>query len=197
MDIHRCFSSKHIVNVLACLAVVAILVGSPVRAQEQPARLSDHYAKAALLSLFAIESDISAPKDMGGEAAEMSATRTQIDAADAKAVTTQEESITKMLRQIYQLKLQDNDLLRAYRKLAEIENAEDASDLAATKKQKDYAAAQIADSEAAIEKREETCFGQLEESLRERSPQSIPACSDWIRRAKISKNDPANNHYLN
>jgi hypothetical protein len=119
----------------------------------------------------------------------MKATQSQIDAADGLAVSTQEESTTKMLRQIYQLKLQDNDLVRAYRKLAEIEGAEDTSDPTVRRKQKDYAVSQLADGEAAIQKREEACFGQLEQSLRQHTLQSIPACSEWIGKAKISHAD--------
>ena len=189
MDNHRCSASKHIIGIPAFLVAVALLVGPPVRAQQQPI-LTARYAKAALLSLLAIESDTSVPRDKTRETAEKSATQTQIDAADAGAVSIEEESITKMLRQIYRLRLQDNNLLTAYGKLTEIESAEDASDLAITKKQKAHAESEFADNEAAIEKREEACFGQLEESLRQRSPQSITACSEWIRKAKLSDMDP-------
>ena len=189
MDNHRCSASKHIIGIPAFLVAVALLIGPPVRAQQQP-RLTAPYAKAALRSLLAIESDVSAPRDKTRETAEKSATQTQIDAADAGAVSIEEESITKMLRQIYRLRLQDNNLLTAYGKLTEIESAEDASDLAITKKEKAHAVSEFADNEAAIEKREEACFGQLEESLRQRSPQSITACSEWIRKAKLSDMDP-------
>lgn len=189
MDNQRCSSSKHIIGIPAFLVAVALLIGPPVRAQQQP-RLTAPYAKAALRSLLAIESDVSAPRDKTRETAGMSATQTLIDAADAEGVSIQEESITEMLRQIYHLKLQDNDLLMAYGKLTEIESAEDASDQVITKNKKAHAVSEFADNEAAIEKREEACFGQLEESLRQRSPQSITACSEWIRKAKLSDKDP-------
>ena len=189
MDNHRCSASKHIIGIPAFLVAVALLVGPPVRAQQQPI-LTARYAKAALLSLRAIESDTSAPRGKTGETDEMTATQTQIDVTGAEAGSIQEESITKMLRQIYRLRLQDNNLLTAYGKLTEIESAEDASDLAITKKEKAHAVSEFADNEAAIEKREEACFGQLEESLRQRSPQSITACSEWIRKAKLSDMDP-------
>ena len=189
MDNRRCSSSKHIIGIPAFLVAVALLVGPPVRAQQQP-KLTAPYAKAALLSLLAIESDTSVPRDKTRETVGMSATQKQIDAADAEAVSIQEESITKMLRQIYHLRLQDNNLLMAYRKLTEIESAEDASDQVITKQKKAYAVSEFADNEAEIEKREEACFGQLEESLRQRSPQSITACSEWIRKAKLSDKDP-------
>jgi hypothetical protein len=189
MDGHRSSSSKRLIGIPAFLVAGALLVGPPVRAQQQP-RLTAPYAKAALLSLLAIESDMSAPRDKTKETVEPSSAQKQIDAADAEAVSIEEESITKMLRQIYHLRLQDNDLLMAYQKLSEIESAEDASDLVIAKEKKAFAVSEFADNEAAIEQREEACFGQLEESLRQRSPQSITACSEWIRKAKRSDKDP-------
>jgi hypothetical protein len=190
MDSHRCSSKMHVISISAFLVAVALLVGSPVRAQQQ-ATLSARYAKAALLSLLAIESDTSSPRDKTAEAAETSAVQAQIDAAAAAGVSIQEESITKMLRQIYHLKLHDNNLLMAYRKLTEIESAEDASDMVVTKIKKAYAVSEFADNEAAIENREKACFGQLEESLRQRSAPTVAACSEWIQKAKLSEKDPS------
>ena len=120
----------------------------------------------------------------------MSATQTQIDVTDAEAVSIQEESMTTMLRQIYRLKLQDNDLLMAYGKLTEVESAEDVSDPVIIKRKKAYAVSEFGDNEAEIKSREEACFGQLEESLRQRSPQSMTACSEWIRKSKLPDKDP-------
>jgi hypothetical protein len=189
MDNHRGSSSKHFLGIPAFLVAGALLVGPPLRAQQQP-RLSGPYAKAALLSLLAIESDTSAPRGKTGETAEMSATQQQIDAADAAAVSAEEESVTKMLRQIYHLRLRDNDLLMAYGKLTEINSAEDASDMIITRREKAYAVSEFADNEAAIERREEACFGQLEESLRQRSPQNVTSCSEWIQKSKLSDKEP-------
>ena len=162
----------------ALLAAVTLLAGMPVRAQQ--ATLSGRYAKAAFLSLLAIESDTSAPRDKTAETDELSAVQGQIDAAAAAEVSTQEKSITKTLRQMYLLKLRDNNLLIAYRKLAEIENAADTSDPITIRNKKAYAASEFADNEAAIESREEACFAQLEISLRQRSAQTPAACSEWI-----------------
>src|SRR5208282_4112431 len=89
MDNHRCSASKHIIGIPAFLVAVALLVGPPVRAQQQPI-LTARYAKAALLSLLAIEYDASVPRDKTRETAEKSATQTQIDAADAEAVSIEE-----------------------------------------------------------------------------------------------------------
>ena len=99
--------------------------------------------------------------------------------------------MTKMLRQIYHLKLHDNNLLMAYRKLAEIESAEDVSDMVITRIRKAYAVTEFADNEAAIENREQACFGQLEESLRQRSAPTVAACSEWIQKTKLSDKDPS------
>ena len=111
MDNHRGSSSKHFLGIPTLLVAGALLVGPPLRAQEQP-RLSAPYAKAALLSLLAIESDTSAPRDKTRETAEMSAaTQKQIDVADARAVSIEEESITKMLRQIYRLRLRSKSVV--------------------------------------------------------------------------------------
>ena len=186
MDNHRSSTNSKLGGIPAFLVAVAFLAGPQARAQKQQPTLTAPYAKAALLSLFAIESDSSAPQHKNDETEEASTTQQKIDATDAEAATEQEASITKMLRQMYRLRLQDNDLVRAYQKLAEIENAQDASEQAAARNRKDYAVAQLADNEAEIKKREDACFGQLEESLRQRSPQNLTACSEWIRKAKIS-----------
>jgi len=177
------------------LLAVALLSGPAVRAQQLPQqpRLTAPYAKAALLSLLAIELDASAPRDKTGAMAEMSATEAQIDAADAEAMTMQEDAITKLLRQIYLLKLHDNNLLMAYRKLSEIEDDQDALSQGNAKEKRAYAESQLADdaeNEALIEQREKACFVPLEGSLRQRLPQIIPACSEWIRKAKLSTNAP-------
>lgn len=148
-------------------------------------------AGSALLSLLAIESDTSALLDKTAETVEISAAQAKIDAGAAARVSLQEESMTKMLRQIYHLRLHDNNLLMAYRKLTEIESAEDPSDLIITKNNKAYAVSEFADNEAAIENREEACFGQLEESLRQRSAPTVAACSEWIQKAKLSEKDPS------
>jgi len=94
-----------------------------------------------------------------------------------------------MLRQIYLLKLHDNNLLMAYRKLSEIEDDQDASGPTSAREKRAYAESQLADdaeNEASIEQREKACFGPLEDSLRRRSIQNITACFDWIGKEKPS-----------
>ena len=52
-------------------------------------------------------------------------TARMIAAAGQQAVTEKEALTTEMLRQIYRLMLQDNNLMRAYGKLIEIDKAQD------------------------------------------------------------------------
>ena len=90
-----------------------------------------------------------------------------------------------MLHQLYRLRLHDNKVVAAYETLIEIESAQDNSEERLERQRKDLEAAQLADNQEAVEKREEPCFWQLEDSLRQRSPRNITACSEWIRREKM------------
>ena len=181
---------------LAVLIATTFLTGSQVQAQAQPeqTKFTAPYAKAALASLAAIQNDDSVSQDKNqdknGDGDQASATLRTIDAADIEASTDQEVSITRTLRQIYRLKLQDNDLLHAYQKLIEIESADDGSDQAPVKRKKDEAIAELSDSQATIRQRENVCFAQLQKSLRQRLPQDLPACSGWLGRAKMSGEVP-------
>ena len=130
-----------------------------------------------------------APPDEDRESPDVSVTQTKINEAKSQAVTEEEVAFTTTLRQVHRLTLQDNNLLKAYRKIIEVESAEDDSDEPATKRQKD-AISQLSDSEITIKNREDRCFGQLEKSLRERSSQNVAACSEWIRKARILSADP-------
>jgi hypothetical protein len=182
-------TSKHRIRICSFLFTAVVSLGAHVQAQQAP-KLSAPYAKAARLSLLAIQSDASAPQDQSNEAiaAEVATERT-IDAADEKAVTNQEKSVTETLRQIYPSKLRDNGVIRAYDKLIEIDNAdsddvaaEDGVDPRTAKKHNDYAVAQYTDAEAAIRKREDGCFTKLQESLLQRSP-DVTACAEWIQKS--------------
>jgi hypothetical protein len=192
MDNHRGTLSKRIGGIAALLVAVGLTVGSPTWAQQpQQPRLTAPYAKAALLSLLAIELDPSTSQDRAAGMAEMSATQAQIDAAAGEAMTIQEDAITKLLRQVYLLKLHDNNLLTAYRKLSEVEDDQDVAGPASPREKRAYAESQLADdaeNEASIENREKACFAPLEESLRRRSVQNITACFEWIGKAKPSEN---------
>jgi len=182
---------------LAFLIAAVFLTGSQVQAQvqQEQTKFTVPYAKAALASLAAIQNDDSVSQDKNqdknGDGDQASATLRTIDATDIEASTDREISVTKTLRQIYRLKLQDNDLLRAYQKLIEIESADDGSDQAPVKRKKDEAIAELSDSQATIRQRENVCFAQLQKSLHQRLPQDLPACSGWLGRAKISGEIPA------
>jgi hypothetical protein len=176
-------------GVASFLVGFALLAATQAQAQQRPP-LTAPYAKAALLSLRAIESDTSIPQDKNDEGAGRNTTLQTIDTAREVAVTEEEVSITTLLRQIYQLRLQDNDLMNAYGKVMEIENADDPSDGLAARRKKDSAVSQFADVEAAIMKREGNCFRQLGQSLLDRSPDAGAACSEWIQKTKISGKRP-------
>jgi hypothetical protein len=188
MDILRGSPSKHILGIVALVAAGAIFCGPQAGAQQQTPKLSPSFAKAALATLQAIEADTYASQGQDGETATRSsqtAAQKKIVASDAAASTEQEESISKMLHQLYRLRLHDNKVVAAYETLIEIESAQDNSEERLERQRKDLAAAQLADNQEAIEKREEACFWQLEDSLRQRSPRNITACSEWIRREKM------------
>jgi hypothetical protein len=182
MDNPRSFAgSKHLGGLLLLLVSLAFFFGTSIQAQQQP-RLSASYAKAARLSLLAIEADSSAPQDENSETVEVATTQT-IDAAAVQAVTKEEESMTETLRQIYQLKRHDNSSLRAYRILMEVESAEDQTDDLDARKVKNLAVSQFADSQAVIMDHEEPCFKQLEQSINRRLPGDTAACSAWIQKS--------------
>jgi hypothetical protein len=179
-----------LIGILASLISVALLSAPGTSAQQQTPKLTPSYAKAALASLHAIESDISSAQDRAGAMPAADPTQKIIAASDAAAVTEQDASVSKLLHQLYLLRLHDNKILAAYEKIIEVESAVENSDEWTTKKQKELAAAQLADNQESIEKREESCFWQLEDSLRQRAPQNITACSEWIRRAKLAGTGP-------
>ena len=165
---------------------MAFIAGPQAHAQ-QP-KLTARYAKAALTALQTIESDTSAPHDRNIEAGAMSVADTleKLDVAGQTAATKEDGSNISLLRQIYQLRLQDNNLMRAYSRLMDIEDTQDANDDILTRRRKASSLSQFADDEGAIMKREEACFRQLEQGLQQRSPETASACSDWILKGKAS-----------
>src|SRR5579872_321550 len=94
--------------------------GSSALAQQQE-KLSPSYTKAAQASLQAIESDDSANRDNSRD------TTQKLAAAEKQASSEQEVALAKLLRQVQQRRLEDNDLLHAYGKVIEVENAVDGS----------------------------------------------------------------------
>lgn len=165
---------------------MAFIAGPQAHAQ-QP-KLTARYAKAALTALQTIESDTSAAHDRNSEAGAMSIADTleKLDVAGQTAATKEDGSNISLLRQIYQLRLQDNNLMRAYSRLMDVEGTQDEDDDFLTRRRKASSLSQFADDEGAIMKREEACFRQLEQDLQQRSPETAPACSDWILKGKAS-----------
>lgn len=165
--------TKNIAVIAGVLVVAGILSGPRVQGQQAQGKFTGAYSKAAFFAILAMEPEtISEPADVVK----------RIEVTEAQAASPDEIAATNMIRKIYRLKLQDDNLIRAYVKLSEIENARDPSDEAETKRRKDDTVAQLADSGDAIKRREDACFEQLEVSLRQRSLQNIPACSEWIRK---------------
>ncbi|HWF36873.1 MAG TPA: hypothetical protein VG322_00025 [Candidatus Acidoferrales bacterium] len=166
------------------MALLVLVFGTQARAQQpQQSRLSASYARAAQASLQAIESDDSSSQEPSRAIVEV------LDAADKRAGAAEELMFAKLLRQVQLRRLQDNDLLHAYGKLIEVENAIDDSEGTFIKRQKESELSQLADGEEGIMRREVGCFKQLELSLAQRSFQDAPACSAWIQRSKTAHQD--------
>jgi hypothetical protein len=168
-------------TVLTSSFVVALILsfGPQAAAQQQP-KLSTSYVNAARVSLQAIESDDSTTQSEDPE------TGRKLDIADDRVRSDEETSFAKILRQAYSRRVQDNNLLRAYGKLMEVENAVDDNDDVHVKWQKESSLSQLVDSEEGIMKREVACFKQLEQSLTQRSMENAPACSEWIQKSQIA-----------
>jgi hypothetical protein len=164
---------------IAILAAAALLCGPQAKAQD--AKLTVPYAKAAMQSLLAIESDDSVAQEHDAE------TAAKIAAADERVTTDEEASVSKTIHRIYSLRLQDNKLMRAYGKLMEIEEAANSSEGTIEQRKKDAAVSQFADVQESIMKRQEGCFRELEQSLTDRSTEEPAACSEWIQKAKAAR----------
>jgi hypothetical protein len=199
MDNHRTSTARRTPGTWPLLRIgafgvalgIAFIAGPQVQAQ-QP-KLTARYAKAALTALQTIESDTSAPHDRNSEAGAMSVADTleKLEVAGQTAATKEDGSNISLLRQIYQLRLQDNNLMRAYSRLMDVDGTQDANDDFLTRRRKDSSLSQFADDEDAIMKREEACFRQLEQDIQQRSPETAPACSDWILKGKASNRGAA------
>jgi hypothetical protein len=181
-------ATASLAGITSFLLAAILLAGASAQAQQQ-SKLTASYSKAARAALSAIESDTSAPQDQNSEDMEIATTQA-IDNADGKATSRQEKALTEMLRQIYQLKRNDNTVLRAYGILMEVDNTPAASDNPETRRRKDLAVSQFADGQVAITDREDTCFKQLEQSLAQRSADAT-GCSQWIEKAKTSDKNPS------
>lgn len=184
MDNHTGFIATAHMGISSLFLAAILLFGTPAQGQQR-SRPNAPYLKAAHSALIAIESDTSAPPDKDSEDIEIATTQT-IDLAEEKAVTSEEKSLTEMLREIYQLKRRDNTVSRAYRVLIEVDNSPLESDNFYTRREKDLEISQFADNQAAIIESEQACFQQLEDSLTRHSLDAT-ACSQWIQRAKVSE----------
>lgn len=168
----------------ACFFAPAMLAQqSKLSSQHTKAAQASPYLKAAQTGLQAIESDDSLSQDPDSE------TTQKLDATEQQARSAEEVAFAKLLRQVQRRRLQDNDLLHAYGRLIEVENAIDDSEGVFVRQRRDSALSQLADSEEDIMRREVGCFKQLEQSISKRSIDAAPACSEWIQRKKSSQQD--------
>jgi hypothetical protein len=159
------------VNSVGAVAALAILFAIPCRAQ-QAQEVSDRYAHAALKALHAIQTGESNASDV-----QISAELDAIDAAQSAAATDAERQFSATLYQVYRLKVRDDGVIAAYRRVIEIENSTDDSDNTKIRESKDYAASELTDTLTEIQTREDRCFGELEKSLNQRSLRGLPSCS--------------------
>jgi len=186
-------AKKLVATVVVLLVALLASCRKPTQKQlpQEPPKLGDTYAKAALLALLAIQSDASIPESRHGEKLVTGSTQSKIDAADVEATTTEEESITKVLRQIYEKKLEHNSLRRAEGNLLDtmIKNYPGAVEyhrvfpnqpLIPTKADIRERAAKNDRDSAEMSKREAECFEPFAQMLRARLPLIPKPCTEWI-----------------
>ena len=157
---------------LAIVAALALLAAIPSRAQQSPG-LSARYTHIALHALRAIEA--AEPGDIKTSLPEA------IISARSAAATDEERQVASILEQIYQRKLRDSAIVAAYQRVIEIENFQDNSDTQQIRGRKDYAAAQLTDTLAEIQNREDRCFRDMETSLSKSSLRGLSGCSALIQ----------------
>lgn len=162
-------------NSAAVIAALGILLAIPCRAQ-QAAAVSERYARVALKALHAIQAGESSASDI-----QISAELDAIDAAQSVAATDAERRFSTILYQFYRLKVRDDGVIEAYRRVIEAENFTDNSETRQIRASKDYAASQLTDTVTDIQNREDRCFRQLETSLNQRSLGDLPGCSALIQ----------------
>lgn len=176
------------------LVLVLLLTscGKPTQKQSSPEslKLSDSYARAAVLGLLAIESDVLTTEDQNGQKVVTGTTQSKIDAADAEARTEQEVSMTKLLRQIYEEKLAANEMRIAQQHLTdariknypiELEYHRSHPDTKLFTKDdilKDVARFEQRNAETS--KREAACFEPLKQALRDRVSITPEPCLQLI-----------------
>jgi len=177
---------KHVLELAAVLFLTASAFGQtqPVKESVKPARravqkkLSDDYAKSALLALKAIQRDASTPDVSGDTILVNRHTQEAIDAADVSGTTDDEKAMTAALNAVYVQRLMYNQNLELETTLHEMDSdlVKYSGDLAAFAHQQ---AAQRATQEPkiqALSKRLDACFADFDATLRARSTALPSAC---------------------
>ncbi|MGB7105118.1 MAG: hypothetical protein WBD39_00090 [Candidatus Acidiferrales bacterium] len=181
------FPMKYELGFAALLFLTASAFGQmqPVKAPVKPARkvaqkkLSDDYAKSALLALKAIQRDASTPDVSGDTILVNRHTQEAIDAADVSGTTDYEKAMTVALNAVYIQKLMYNQKLELKTTLHEMDSdlVKYSSDLAAlTHQQAAQRAAQEPEIQA-LSKRLDACFADFDTTLRARSAALPAACA--------------------
>ena len=158
------------------LAVMVYLCLSSTALAQTPApvKVSDAYAKAALLAMKAIRSDGSTPEIRNGQEFANRKTLEAIDSADVEATTDPEKAVTKTLSKLYSDKLTNN----LNRKIIALRLSTALMD--ARKPHDDLAISEAMSKEPEfleMSKRETACFVALDSSLRARSAAAPAECS--------------------
>jgi hypothetical protein len=150
---------------------------------KKPLRISDSYARAAILAINAIRRDMSTAEERNAEVVADKHTIDAIDTADAEARTSSEEFITGELNRLFSARLVHNSR-RQFIELNYYLKLHNANELI-QKMNIDEAMAkdpEIAD----LKHRESECFDAFEESIRARLTAVPATCSDEALKAKPS-----------
>ena len=136
---------------------------STTQASQTPTtpKLSDSYARAALLALIKIESDESVPVDRDGQEYVNRITADAIDIANANATTSEEKAITVLLLKLYSYQLQQNRYYGA---------------IFSGRKLSDKQIKAVINAQIEISKRDGPCFEALDSALRAREAKMPTAC---------------------
>jgi hypothetical protein len=150
---------------------------------KKPVRISDSYARAAILAINAIRRDMSTAEVRNAEVVADKHTIDAIDAADAEARTSNEKLITGELNRLFSSRLVHNSR-REFIELNYYLKLHNANELI---QKMNIEEAMAKDPEIAdLKRRESECFNAFEEALRARSA-AIPAtCSDEALKVRPS-----------
>jgi hypothetical protein len=172
---------KPAIIAILCCCTFAVGQSASRKKLRHVSRISDAYAKAALVALKAIEGDGSSPEVRQGDVYANRRTLDKINAADAEAISPAESNLTDALNKLYEDKLINN----AERNIREsIHEIDDKSGNELSRKMHVNQAMSTDPEIMDITKGENVCFSQFEASLRSRSTMIPQACESIASKAK-------------